>query len=129
MKLHGRGGLTAAAVALIAAGLMVVHFAVGEGSYQTLPSLPVSSVVTGQGHPEGEDQININAAAKEELDMLPGIGPVKAAAIVAWRTEHGPFRYPEELIQVPGIGEGILEKILDQITAGGEWDAENSGRG
>ena len=120
MKLRMHGGLAVIAVALITAGLMVTHSAMGERGYQTLSSLPGSSVVTGQGHFEREGQIDINTATEEELDKLPGIGPVKAAAIVAWRAEHGPFRYPEELIQVPGIGEGILAKVLDQITVGGE---------
>lgn len=119
MKLRGRGGLTAAAVAVVAAGLMLTNFALDENSYQTLAALPTPTVVTGLGHPEGEHQININTATAEELDELPGIGPVKAAAIVAWRDEHGAFRYPEELILVPGIGEKTLLRFLDQITVGG----------
>ena len=120
MKLRKRSGLAALVVALIAAGAMTVCFALSEGSYEKLSSLPASSVVTGQGHAQREGQININTATESELDTLPGIGKVKAAAIVAWRTEHGPFRYPEELILVPGIGEGTLSKVLDQITAGGD---------
>jgi competence ComEA-like helix-hairpin-helix protein len=38
---------------------------------------------------------------------------------VDWRAEHGPFASPEELTQVPGIGEGLLEQIRDNITAEG----------
>ena len=56
---------------------------------------------------------------------LPGIGEVRAQAILDYRAEHGPFRYPEELIRVKGIGEGILSGILDQITTGGQDHAEN----
>ena len=44
---------------------------------------------------------------------------MKAAAIIAFREENGPFRYPEELIRVKGIGEGTLGKIMDLITVGG----------
>ena len=53
------------------------------------------------------------------------IGEVRAQAILDYRAEHGPFRYPEELIRVKGIGEGILSGILDQITTGGQDHAEN----
>lgn len=119
MKLRGRDGLMAAAVAVVAAGLMLTNFALDENGYRTLAALPTPTAVTGLGHPEGEHQVNINTATAEELDELPGIGPVKAAAIVAWRDEHGAFRYPEELILVPGIGEKTLLKFLDQITVGG----------
>ena len=75
---------------------------------------------------EGE-KININTAPAEELERLPGIGESRAAAIVAYREEHGPFTYVEDLIQVPGIGEGILEGLMDQVTVGGMEHAENSG--
>ena len=61
-----------------------------------------------------------NTATAEQLDTLPGIGPAKAAAIIAWREEHGPFSCPEDLIRVSGIGEATLAKLLDQITVGGE---------
>ncbi len=99
---------------------MAAHFVIGETDYQRLALLPAPPAAAGQGHPVQGGQIDINTATEAELDRLPGIGQAKASAIVAWRTEHGPFRYPEELIQVPGIGEGILAEILNQITAGGE---------
>ena len=109
-----------AAVMLLACALMLARFAAGEHSGRELNSLPASRVMTGTGHPMREGQININTASAEELDQLPGIGPVKAGAIVAWRTEHGAFRYPEELIRVYGIGEGTLAKLLDMIRTGGK---------
>ena len=52
--------------------------------------------------------ININAASASELEELPGIGPVLAAAIVEYREEHGSFASAEELMEVRGIGEGKL---------------------
>ena len=104
---------------LLAAALMLARFAAAEHSGGALNSLPASPVTAGAGHPVREEQININTASAEELDRLPGIGPVKAEAIVAWRAEHGAFRYPEELIRVHGIGEGTLKKLLDMITTGG----------
>ena len=60
--------------------------------------------------------INLNTADEAELMLLPNIGEVRAAAIVAYREEHGPFTYVEELLQVKGIGEGILEDIMDYVT-------------
>ena len=109
----------AAAAALWAAGAMMAHFAAAENGYAPLAVLPAAQTVAGEGHIVRAGQININTATAEELDKLPGIGEVKAAAIVKWRVEHGSFRYPEELIRVPGIGEGILGDILDQLTTGG----------
>ena len=52
--------------------------------------------------------INVNTASASELEELPGIGPVLAEAIVAYREEHGPFASAEELLGVYGIGEGKL---------------------
>lgn len=69
--------------------------------------------------------VDVNTAGLEELMTLPGIGEARAQAILDDRAEHGPFRYPEDLIRVKGIGEGILSGILEQITTGGEGDAED----
>ena len=60
--------------------------------------------------------VNINTASAGELQALPGIGQVRAEGIVADREENGPFRYPEEIARVSGIGQGTLEGILDYIT-------------
>ena len=56
-----------------------------------------------------------NAAGADELESLPGIGPVLAQRIVDYRTEHGPFRSAEELMQVEGIGRATVESIQDHI--------------
>jgi len=70
----------------------------------------------------GGRKININTADLEELLLLPGIGEVRAQAILDDRAANGPFRFPEDLTRVEGIGEGILEELLDYITVseGGE---------
>ena len=60
--------------------------------------------------------VNINTASQKELISLAGIGPVKAAAIIDYRTEHGRFKTPEGLQNVKGIGPKTLEKLRDQIT-------------
>lgn len=60
--------------------------------------------------------ININTATLEELDRLPNIGPVIAQRIIDYRTECGDFQSVYDLLDVKGIGEKTLEKILDLIT-------------
>lgn len=69
---------------------------------------------------EGEaglpQRIDINRAEPWLLQALPGIGEVRAQAIVAYRDEHGPFRRIEELVKVSGIGPLTFEKIKDSIT-------------
>ncbi|HUI44548.1 MAG TPA: helix-hairpin-helix domain-containing protein [Nitrospirota bacterium] len=56
--------------------------------------------------------ININTATKEELDALPGIGPVKAQAIIDGR----PYNSPEDIMKVKGIKQKTYDKIKDMIT-------------
>lgn len=62
------------------------------------------------------DKININSASAEELTNLPGIGEKTAAAIIAYREEHGKFYRIEEIMEVSGIGEGKFNNIKDYIT-------------
>ena len=59
--------------------------------------------------------ININTATEAELDVLPGVGPSTAEAIVADREENGPFSTIEDLMRVSGIGEKKFEKLAGQI--------------
>lgn len=56
-------------------------------------------------------RLNINTADARALQALPGIGPVYASRIVAWREQFGPFQGVEELLLIRGIGEKRLEKI------------------
>ncbi len=55
--------------------------------------------------------VDLNTATVEELDALPGIGPVTAAAIVAWRDANGRFTGVDQLAEVDGIGPARLEKL------------------
>lgn len=59
--------------------------------------------------------ININTATEAELDVLPGVGPSTAEAIVADREENGSFSTIEDLMRVSGIGEKKFEKLAGQI--------------
>ena len=60
-------------------------------------------------------KININTASAEELTQLKGIGPSHAAKIVAYREKNGPFKMPEDLIQVAGIGRKTFEANQEVI--------------
>jgi competence protein ComEA len=55
------------------------------------------------------EKININTASAEQLAQLKGIGPSHAAKIVAYREKNGPFKMPEDLMQVSGIGQKTIE--------------------
>ncbi len=63
--------------------------------------------------------VNINTADEDALTALPGIGPVLAERILAYRAQNGPFRAIEEITNVEGIGEKKAEAILELITVGG----------
>ncbi len=60
-------------------------------------------------------KLRINQATAEEIETLQGIGPSKAAAIVQYREEEGPFTSKEDLLNVGGIGEKTLEAISEKI--------------
>ena len=59
--------------------------------------------------------LNVNTATATALQELPGVGPALAAAIVAHRRTHGPFRRREDLSSVPGMRPGTLRTIWNDI--------------
>jgi competence protein ComEA len=63
----------------------------------------------------GDDKININTASESELCSIPGIGTTRAAAILAYRQEHGSFQSIEDIMNVSGIKQGTYDKIKDSI--------------
>ena len=60
--------------------------------------------------------VGINSAGAADLQILPRIGPVLAQAIIDYRTQNGPFRSVEQLLEVPGIGEKTLEQLRPLIS-------------
>ncbi|MBI3953583.1 MAG: ComEA family DNA-binding protein, partial [Chloroflexi bacterium] len=61
--------------------------------------------------------LDINIASVEALQALPGIGPVRAAAIVRYREEHGPFPDVQALDQVPGLGPTTVDRLKGMVVA------------
>ena len=65
----------------------------------------------GPGKPKPGQVLDLNTATVADLDALPGVGPVTAAAIVAWRQANGKFTSVDQLADVDGIGPARLEKL------------------
>ncbi len=63
----------------------------------------------------GGDKININKADAEALTQLKKIGPTISARIVEYRVKNGPFKSPEDIMNVKGVGQKTYDGIKDQI--------------
>ena len=91
-----------------------------DGIQVLVPSRPTaSSVPTGAG--TGAEApiataVSLSSATVEELDELPGVGPITAQKIVDYRAEHGPFGSVDDLDAVPGIGPTRIEQLRDLVT-------------
>jgi competence protein ComEA len=80
-------------------------------SIATPPGAGPAAGAAGEQSPAADDAVDLNSATVEQLDTLPGVGPVTAAAIVAWRDTNGPFKGVDQLGEVDGIGPARLEKL------------------
>jgi competence protein ComEA len=84
------------------------------GSSVATGSTPVSgppAPISGSAKPKAGEVLDLNTATAEQLDALPGVGPVTAAAIVAWRQANGKFTSVDQLADVDGIGPARLDKL------------------
>jgi len=64
--------------------------------------------------------VNVNTATIDQLTLLPRIGPSLAQRIVDFRTTNGPFKSPDELVAVKGIGERMLDALKPYVTVKGD---------
>ena len=69
--------------------------------------------------PAAGPQVNINTATVQQLQLLPRVGPALAQRIVEFRTANGPFKTPEELARVKGIGEKSFSRLQPYVTTTG----------
>jgi competence protein ComEA len=74
-----------------------------------IPGAPAP--LSGSVKPKAGEVLDLNTATVAQLDALPGVGPVTAAAIVAWRQANGKFTSVDQLADVDGIGPARLEKL------------------
>ncbi|MFQ4148994.1 ComEA family DNA-binding protein [Arthrobacter sp. LAPM80] len=127
--------LDAAGGALPGAALDALNLAapLADGTQILVPTAEEAAAAAarqGTGHPPEGGQgpsapagaasrnglLNVNTATAAEFDTLPGVGPVLAGRIVAWRTDHGPFTSVEGLTAVTGIGPKLLAGLRDLVT-------------
>jgi competence protein ComEA len=81
------------------------------------PAAPAGvPAASGAGASASAGPVHLNSATVDQLDTLPGVGPVLAQRIVQWRDENGPFSSPDQLGDVPGVGDKRLEELLPLIT-------------
>jgi competence protein ComEA len=84
----------------------------GQGAAAGASVAPVGSTA-GPGVASGP--VHLNAATLEQLDSLPGVGPVTAQKILDYRQKHGSFSSVDELDAVPGIGPARMEQLKDLV--------------
>jgi competence protein ComEA len=65
--------------------------------------------------PKRAPQVNLNRATLKELQALPGVGIIRATAILEYRQQKGPFRVMADLVKVPGVGWTTLEGLRDMV--------------
>jgi competence protein ComEA len=115
--------MSAAGGALATADLDVLNLAAtvhdGERIYvpvvgEIVPAVLAGDAVADATIPAGP--INVNTATADQLDVLPGVGPTTAAAIIAFREQHGPFQTVDQLGDVRGIGPAKLEALRGLVT-------------
>lgn len=75
----------------------------------------VASGTTAPGDPAAAGPVHLNTASLEQLDTLPGVGPVTAQKILDWRQTHGAFTSVDDLDAIPGIGPARLEQLRDLV--------------
>ena len=83
----------------------------------TLAAALASSVLAAQ--PSGNGQVNINTATVQELQLLPRVGASLAQRIVDFRAANGPFKAPEELARVKGMGEKSFARLQSYVSTTG----------
>jgi competence protein ComEA len=99
------------------ADLTLVNLAapVADGQQIVVPTRAAPGASGGATATGGSAKVSIASATIEELDALPGIGPVTAQKILDWRQTHGPLRSVDDL-DFPGIGPARVEQLRDLVT-------------
>lgn len=89
---------------------------VADGEQVVVPRRGSNVIAAGSPAPSGQSgPVHLNTATLEQLDSLPGVGPVTAQNILDYRQEHGAFRSVDELDAIPGIGPARLAQLRDLV--------------
>lgn len=86
----------------------------GEAYAVMWEPLPSASPQSSQSYLP-EQAVDLNTATLSDLLTLPGIGENRARAILDYRDAHGPFTWPEELLDVPGVGQSLFERVAPYV--------------
>jgi competence protein ComEA len=76
------------------------------------------TIGTAPASPASDSRVNINTASAAELIELPGIGEALSGRIIEYREQHGPFQSIDELAEVSGISDRMVDELRDLITTG-----------
>jgi len=68
--------------------------------------------------------VDLNTANQAQLESVKGIGPVKAKAVIEYRTKNGPFKNVDDLQKVTGFGKASVGKLRSEVTVGGAKSAD-----
>ena len=102
------------------ADLTLVNLAapVADGQQIVVPTRAAAVATGGAGGAATGSgaKVSLVSATLEQLDALPGIGPVTAQKILDWRQTHGPLRSVDDLDAIPGIGPARVEQLRDLVT-------------
>ena len=89
---------------------------VADGSQVVVPRRPASGAPAASAPAGPAAKVSLASATLEQLDGLPGIGPVTAQKILDFRQAHGPFGSVDDLDAVPGIGPARVEQLRELVT-------------
>lgn len=89
----------------------------GEQILVDVPGAPAGAPGATSGAGSSSDPVDLNTATPEQLEQLPGVGPVYAKRIIDYRTQHGGFRSIDELRQISGIGEHRFSLLKPLVRA------------
>lgn len=112
-----------AVVLFLASALLVgsLVLAAGRVAPSVVPGFdagPAPAADDASPHVAESGPVNVNTASAEELTRLPGVGPVRAEAIVCLRERRGRYDSLDELLEVKGIGPVTLERLRPEATVG-----------
>ena len=83
-------------------------------------TLVSAAAVADAGSTGSAEVVNVNTADAEQLQLLPRIGPALAERIISFRETNGPFKSPDEMVAVKGIGERSMEALKPYLTITGD---------